>query len=158
LAVLAFAVLTLRVWRLQVVEGSRYTAWADRIRLRQIALPAPRGVIYDRRGEILVRNVPSFSIAVVPADLPDDREQERAMIRRLVDLFQITDETWLQPPFMAGDNAEVGAEQWEAHALAASVRGRSDMLEPVAWIEAQINRVRDLAPYQPLVIKTNVGR
>ena len=56
-------------------------------------MAAPRGVIYDRNGKILARNRPSFTIAVVPGDLPKTREGEpdpekdAAVLDRLLDLL-----------------------------------------------------------------------
>ncbi|MFQ6057780.1 MAG: penicillin-binding protein 2 [Anaerolineae bacterium] len=71
---LAFAILTFQLWRLQMVQGDYYRLKADRNRFRLVSVDAPRGVIYDRQGRILVRNQPSFTIAIVPADLPRDKE------------------------------------------------------------------------------------
>ncbi len=155
-AILAFAILGMRVWRLQVVKGPEYAARADQVRLRQIALPSMRGVIYDRRGEILVRNVPSFAISIIPADLPDDATQERAVISRLVSLLEIADNAWLEMPYLVQDNAEITEDRWEAHALTASLRAYADIRDPVDLIQSRIDQVRELAPYQPLLIKTNV--
>src|SRR5262249_52209076 len=56
---------------------------ADANRLRVGAIPAPRGILLDRNGIPVVRNRPSFSISVVPADLPDRPE---AVYRGLVKL------------------------------------------------------------------------
>ncbi|HEX9118250.1 MAG TPA: penicillin-binding transpeptidase domain-containing protein, partial [Anaerolineae bacterium] len=85
--------LSVRLYRLQIVEGSRYRVLADRNRLRQVEVAAPRGVIYDRNGEILARNIPSFSVAVVPADLPKtatgeaDLKAQAVVLDRLMDLL-----------------------------------------------------------------------
>ena len=38
--------------------------------------PRRSGVIYDRDGQILARNRPSFSVVLVPGDLPQDKEGE----------------------------------------------------------------------------------
>ena len=67
-----FLVFCLRLYSLQIVSGASYQEQAAVNRLREIDTPAPRGVIYDRNGEILARNRPSFVIAVIPADLPPD--------------------------------------------------------------------------------------
>ncbi len=69
---LAFLLLVGRLYQLQIGQGEVFRAQADRNRFRLIELPPPRGVIYDRNGEILARNRPSFAIAIVPADLPPD--------------------------------------------------------------------------------------
>ncbi len=71
---LAFVLLGLQAWRLQVVEGRAYRAQADHNRVRVGALPPMRGIIYDRNQAILAANVPSFVVSVVPADLPRERE------------------------------------------------------------------------------------
>lgn len=65
-----FLVFCVRLYSLQIVSGAIYQEQAAVNRLREIDTYAPRGVIYDRNGEILARNRPSFVIAVIPADLP----------------------------------------------------------------------------------------
>ena len=74
--VLAFAILTAQLWRLQVVEGSRFQVKAEGNRLRLSTTLPTRGIIYDRTGKLLVRNEPSFTAAAVPADIPIDRQPE----------------------------------------------------------------------------------
>jgi len=59
-----------QLFRLQIVEGPRYAGQAEQNRIRRVFTQALRGVIYDRTGKLLVRNLPSFSISVLPADLP----------------------------------------------------------------------------------------
>ena len=85
MVVLAFALLTVQLWRLQMIRGDDYRLEADRNRFRLVSVDAPRGVIYDREGRILVRNQPSFAIAIVPADLPTEKEE--AVFARLSDLL-----------------------------------------------------------------------
>ena len=65
-----FSVFSVRLYSLQIVRGASYQEQAAVNRLRVIDIYAPRGVIYDRYGEILARNRPSFVISVIPADLP----------------------------------------------------------------------------------------
>ncbi len=78
-----------RLWQIQMVEGEDYRIRADRNRFREVDVPAPRGVIYDRNGQILARNRPSFTIAIVPGDLPKtatgepDPVAEAAVLDRL---------------------------------------------------------------------------
>ncbi len=72
------AILIGRLWQLQMVTGEKYRLLADANRLRDVDVPAPRGVIYDRNGEILARNRPSFTVEVVPGDLPEDEPGEPA--------------------------------------------------------------------------------
>lgn len=80
-----FAILSGRLWYLQVVEASHYRALGDTSKLRLESVPAPRGIIVDSRGRSLVYNVPSWTIEVVPAGVPSGREHTiyRALSRVL---------------------------------------------------------------------------
>jgi len=89
LVFLCFAILLGQLWRLQVVQGERYRLKADQNRLRLLSIPAPRGVIYDRYGRILARNMPSFSVTIVPADLPTDEREREVTLRRLSALLGV---------------------------------------------------------------------
>jgi len=55
---IVFSVLMARLVMLVVVEGKKFKALAEENRIKVINLPADRGVIYDRFGELLVRNIP----------------------------------------------------------------------------------------------------
>lgn len=70
-----------RVLFLDVVKGAVYRDMAERNSVRQIPLPAARGIIYDRSGKPLVHNAPGISMVLVPIDGPkeaDGRESLRA--------------------------------------------------------------------------------
>ncbi|MDI6857576.1 MAG: penicillin-binding protein 2 [Dehalococcoidia bacterium] len=75
LVLTAFAVLTLQLLRLQVFEGEAYQQRAENNRLRVVPVMPSRGLIFDRNGVPLVENVPRFSVGVVPADLPEEKEE-----------------------------------------------------------------------------------
>src|SRR5437868_6841971 len=68
------SVLVVRLWDLQVVQGERYRTLAEGNRLLRLPVPADRGIILDRSGKILVRNIPGFAVSVVPVDLPAARQ------------------------------------------------------------------------------------
>ncbi|MGQ9675769.1 MAG: penicillin-binding protein 2 [Chloroflexota bacterium] len=72
--ILAFCLLSAQLWRLQVVEGDQYRERADNNRFRLTRIEPSRGVLYDRNGIILVRNMPSYTVTIIPADLPDEPE------------------------------------------------------------------------------------
>jgi penicillin-binding protein 2 len=52
----------------QVVAGPTYEAKARENRLRPIPIPAPRGTILDRNGEVVATSVTAYSVAVLPGD------------------------------------------------------------------------------------------
>src|SRR5688572_18338743 len=64
-AVLVFIVLGMSFWFLQVVEHQRYEELAENNHQRTLALRAPRGVLFDRFGTVLVENRNSFTISIV---------------------------------------------------------------------------------------------
>ena len=72
-----FAVLLLRLWYLQVLDGDSYLAKANVNQLRDVTLAAPRGQIVDRSGRVLVDSRPSNAIVVQPGRLPRLGSQER---------------------------------------------------------------------------------
>ncbi len=76
LVIVLFSVLVGQLVRLQVVEGEKYRQMAAINALRREAVPPARGLIYDRHGQPLVRNVPYYEAAIVPGHLPPGREGE----------------------------------------------------------------------------------
>jgi len=61
-AILAiFLVLTYGLWRLQVAKTDFYSNLAERNRIREVPILAPRGKLLDREGRIIVDNYPSFT-------------------------------------------------------------------------------------------------
>ncbi|MDD5594105.1 MAG: penicillin-binding protein 2 [Candidatus Margulisbacteria bacterium] len=62
----AFVILLLRLFQLQVVEGARYRKMAAENAAKTVLAPAPRGIIYDRNGRVMVANRPIFSVQVLP--------------------------------------------------------------------------------------------
>jgi penicillin-binding protein 2 len=78
IAVLVFGVLTTRLAYLQVTNGQTFTTRTEAQRTVEEPIPAPRGLIYDRKGRLLVSNVASWTVRVKPADLPFSRRQDVA--------------------------------------------------------------------------------
>ena len=71
-----FGALAFSFWFLQVVQRQRYLELAENNHQRTLTLRAPRGVIYDRDGKILVENRPSFIISI-------DRERAQDLDRTI---------------------------------------------------------------------------
>jgi penicillin-binding protein 2 len=64
LCFLLFTPLIFRVGYLQLVKGADFAQRAEDNRLEIIRIPAERGLIYDRNGEILARNDPVFNLVL----------------------------------------------------------------------------------------------
>ncbi|MDR7544536.1 MAG: penicillin-binding protein 2 [Armatimonadota bacterium] len=69
LVLLLFAVLVGRLWSLQAIQGKYYVDRSEHNRFRDIAVPAPRGVIFDRRGQPLVTNRAAFTVSLLPMEV-----------------------------------------------------------------------------------------
>ncbi len=71
LILLLFGGLVVQLIRLQIIQGEEYEQRAALNILREVYIPADRGLLYDRQGRLLVENVPRYSAAILPAALPE---------------------------------------------------------------------------------------
>ena len=76
--IMVFGLLTTRLAYLQISNGAEYAARAEANRTVEQAIPAPRGLIYDSKGRLLVSNVASFAVKITPADLPFSEREDVA--------------------------------------------------------------------------------
>jgi penicillin-binding protein 2 len=87
IVLVVFAILFLRLWALEVLSGSQYLNEAQNNQLREVRIPAPRGPILDRNGEVLVDNVAGSSVQIWPADLP--KEGRYQLLQRLSKIVHV---------------------------------------------------------------------
>lgn len=78
------------LFNLQIVQGEDYVARADENRITEINIPTQRGVIYDRNGYVLARNVASYNVVITPADLPLDEGAIQNIYRELSPLIGVS--------------------------------------------------------------------
>lgn len=64
-SIVVFMALAGAFWVLQVVEHQKYEQMAENNHQRTLPLRAPRGVLFDRTGQVLVDNRHSFTISIV---------------------------------------------------------------------------------------------
>lgn len=67
-------ILTLRLFVMQIINGSYYEELSRNNRIRIIPVPAPRGKIFDRDGVVLADNRPAFNVMVLPEDISDPKD------------------------------------------------------------------------------------
>jgi len=79
----SFVILAGRLWLLQIHRGTTYALAAEGNRTRIVTIPADRGIITDRHGQPLVRNVPAFRLQIIPGDLPDDPATREELLRTI---------------------------------------------------------------------------
>ena len=63
--ILTYLIVFLRLWDLQVLKGDYFFELSENNRIKIQQIPAQRGYIYDRFGNILANNVPSFDVSVL---------------------------------------------------------------------------------------------
>ena len=74
--------LTGRLWYLQILKGKDFSIASERNRVREVTRPAPRGLIYDRNGSLMLSNRPFFDLVVIPQYL-QNREQTLKIVSEL---------------------------------------------------------------------------
>jgi penicillin-binding protein 2 len=118
-----FLVLAYGLWKLQVMESGYYSSAAEKNRVRNVPVLAPRGKILDREGRTIVDNYPSFTALllrdssrdlVADADLISqglhlDPNEVRARIRHFASMPQY------QPIFLKEDITPDELQFIEAH-------------------------------------------
>lgn len=80
-------VLFFRLWSLQIVTGDKYLAEANQNRTREIRVPAPRGRILDREGNVLVDNRTSMALQLDPVELPTEVAERRELYTRVAGIL-----------------------------------------------------------------------
>jgi penicillin-binding protein 2 len=97
-----FLILAYGLWRLQVMQSDYYSLAAEKNRIRNVPVLAPRGKILDREGRTIVDNYPSFSALLLRDSSRDlvadadmiaqglhlDPNEVRARIRRFASMPQ----------------------------------------------------------------------
>jgi len=87
LAAIALGVLLAAFFRVQVVEHADFALQSDDNRLNEVPLPAPRGMILDRNGQVLAENIPGYSVSI----LSPGRDSLRATLQRLSAILPLSD-------------------------------------------------------------------
>jgi penicillin-binding protein 2 len=130
-----FSIFTVQLFSLQILDGANYVSAADDNRTLRINLQAPRGIIIDRNGTVLARNIASYNVVITPADMPADEGAAQNILRelsRLIDLPLNLNEISLETPYVP------------------------------CFSEHGINQIvtygRTTAPYSPVRVKCNIDK
>ncbi len=86
---LVFSVYTLRLYSLQILQGEDYAARAAGNRTQEINIQAPRGIISDRNGAVLARNVAAYNVVITASELPDDEADIQRIYRELSSVIDV---------------------------------------------------------------------
>jgi penicillin-binding protein 2 len=143
LILLVMGLYMIRLWQLQFAEQGFYVSEAQEQQLRIELILPQRGVIFDRKNELLVRNVPAYNVIITPGELPEDEERERAVLQQLA---QMIDVPYSNPAKAA--TAPKGESTVFPEGITAPNPGLLEMVDEVRYLD----------PYAPLVVTENVDR
>jgi cell division protein FtsI/penicillin-binding protein 2 len=87
-ALVAFGVLFLRLWSLQVLSGEKYLNASQNNELRLIRVDAPRGPLLDRHGRVVVSNVAGTAVELWVGDMPKEGRFE--IVERLAEVLDVS--------------------------------------------------------------------
>jgi len=134
----AFVGLLFRLLSLQVFGTSEWVDLAVENYTKELSIPAARGIIYDRNGFILARNLALYNVIITPANLPDDETDIQRIYREVSELTgvpvggPVTDESLARAKLFA-------------------------QCVPGPGIAEMVALQETLAPYSPVKIACNVS-
>jgi penicillin-binding protein 2 len=73
-------------FRTQILRNQQWVLQSEENRLREVPLPAARGIIYDRNGKIIAENAVGYSVSL----LPKSEDSLRATLQRLRSTIELT--------------------------------------------------------------------
>jgi penicillin-binding protein 2 len=73
-------------FRTQILRNQQWVLQSEENRLREVPLPAARGIIYDRAGKIIAENAVGYSVSL----LPKSEDSLRATLQRLKGTIELT--------------------------------------------------------------------
>jgi cell division protein FtsI/penicillin-binding protein 2 len=84
--VVGFLLLLGAFFKTQVIQKQQYLTQSEENRLRPIPVPAPRGIIYDRHGNVIAENLPGYSVSVTAPNVNSLRD----VLAQLAPTLEIT--------------------------------------------------------------------
>ncbi|MFL5463066.1 MAG: penicillin-binding protein 2 [Gemmatimonadaceae bacterium] len=81
-----FVLLIGAFFKTQVIQNKQYVMQSEENRLRPIPLPAPRGIIYDRHGQVIAENLPAYSVSITAPSV----DSLRSALAQLAPTLQLT--------------------------------------------------------------------
>jgi len=83
----ALSILFIRMFSLQIVKRGELCKRSEANRIQLFFQPAPRGIIYDRNGKVIIRNIGSFSVLFSPTNLTWAKTEE--ILKKLSEILDI---------------------------------------------------------------------
>lgn len=84
-AALVFVILAFSFWNFQIGQHARFSEMAENNHQRTLPLRAPRGIVFDRDGRVLVENRYSLNISLV-RERVEDLDEALGLLARVTDI------------------------------------------------------------------------
>jgi penicillin-binding protein 2 len=159
--IIILGALLFRVYYLQQTKGQDLQALAQENQLAALTADAPRGVMFDRNGEPLAVNLPSYNVTITPAFLPADDEERQAVFERLSILTGVPVTNTVQQEALI---VEASPELVNSYSRLAQIYGANveDTLDQAGVVEQLPDSIEGIwlensfAQYLPAVITSNI--
>jgi penicillin-binding protein 2 len=76
---IGIAILATRMLYLQVINGDQMRQYSEENRIKRVKVPAPRGMFFDRDGNLLVDNRPAFNVQITPQYLNESGKPKQVL-------------------------------------------------------------------------------
>ena len=147
---LAIAGIVFRLVQVQIAQGEMYQTAAQANQVRLIEVAAPRGLIYDRTGKVMVRSRPSFVVGLIPSEVTDVNGELKTLARTL-DVPEPT--LWKRLLHHRGVNYEnfdqvqvyepYGPVVLDSYLPVATVARLSEVLPDLPGVDLEVQPIRD---------------
>lgn len=84
--IVLIAVIAFRLINLQIIQGQAFQGLAKGNRIETRFIPPPRGIILDRRENLLVKNNPIYQLVLYPAQLPKTKEARQDIYHKVSEI------------------------------------------------------------------------
>ncbi|OIP24771.1 penicillin-binding protein 2 [bacterium CG2_30_37_16] len=85
--VILFVLLIVRLYDVQIMNGSESIKKAEGNRIRETLIRAERGAIYDRRKIVLAKNIGNWEVSIIPGDLPKKETDQNKVYEKLAKII-----------------------------------------------------------------------
>ncbi len=137
-------VLGARLIGLQITQGQENFSLAEGNRLETKPTPAPRGLIYDRKGVALVQNEPSFSVLLHPADFPKEKQDQENYLAKLSGALSVPTELLSEQILPSLRNESIQLEDGIERSRALSLEIKLTGLKGVELVKVPSRKYGDL--------------
>jgi len=72
-------ILVARLVHLQILMGERWAEYSENNRIKRVEIPAPRGMMFDRNGTLLIDNRPAFDLEITPQYIRESKQEDKVI-------------------------------------------------------------------------------